>query len=83
MTASPRTDLPVCWPSTSSAEPDLLRAMLKTVIDGDSQVAQWLLLPGLAARATSSGGAGADHGGRDLLPAGGSRPGGWTSWSRL
>ena len=39
------------------------------------------LLPGLAPRAAPPRGGGADDGGRDLLPARGSAPGGWTSSS--
>ena len=41
-----------------------------------------VVLPGLAAGAPPAGRAGADHGGRDLLPARGVAPGGWRSWSR-
>ena len=48
---------------------------------GDPEAARGQLLPGLAAGAPPPRRAGADHGGRDLLPARGRPPGGWRSWS--
>ena len=48
---------------------------------GDPQAARGVVLPGLAAGAAPPRRAGAGLGGGDLLPARGSRPGGWRSWS--
>ena len=126
MTAEPIINpIEVLSEQIERAEPDLLRALLKTFVEalmgaeadaacgaavrrpqseerinsrngyrvpdvghpgrhdraGHSPDPDRVLLPRVAAATPQAGRAGADHRGRHLLPARGSAPGGWRSWS--